>query len=53
MIEEEIRGIRRRIIFVKFLQTEKEAKAQERMRLKIVKKDRARDHIKRDFHKIP
>jgi hypothetical protein len=52
MIEEEIRGIRRRIIFVKFLQTEKEAKAQERMRLKIVKKDRALDHIKRNFHKI-
>ncbi len=53
MIEEEIRGIGRRIISVNFLQNEKEAKAQERMRLKIVKKDQARDHIKRNFHKIP
>ncbi len=53
MIKEEIRGIGRRILFINFLQNEKEAKAQERMRLKIVKKDRARDYIKRNLHKIP
>jgi hypothetical protein len=51
MIEAEIRGIGLRILLANILQNMREKKAQERIQFKIVKKDRAQDHIKTNYQK--
>ena len=51
MIEAEIRGIGLRILLANILQNMREKQARERIQFKIVKKDRAQDHIKTNYQK--